>query len=132
MDSREFLKYYPFPLKEWLGIKLATAENNPACDWLVPETEAGLVLRDRILRRLNGEDVSFLEGTKFECEGIKIQAVTNSGRIVPILRVRGWGMLTGCGGFNLPGEYAAKIQDQFRDYCIEILNSSRKHQKEPL
>lgn len=36
--------------------------------------------------------------------------------------VRGWGHLTGCGGLNLPGDLAAKIQDEFIDYIINRLN----------
>jgi uncharacterized protein (UPF0297 family) len=36
--------------------------------------------------------------------------------------IRGWGNLTGIGGYNLPGEVAAKIQDDFRDWIISKLS----------
>lgn len=36
--------------------------------------------------------------------------------------VRGWGHLTGCGGLNLPGELAAKMQDEFINYILDKLN----------
>ena len=38
--------------------------------------------------------------------------------------MRGWGMLTGVGGYNLDAEYAAKIQDEFMEYCIKTLNNN--------
>jgi hypothetical protein len=31
-------------------------------------------------------------------------------------------MLTGVGGYNLPADKAAEIQDAFADYCVEMLN----------
>lgn len=39
--------------------------------------------------------------------------------------VRGWGHLIGCGGLNLPGDLAAKIQDEFIDYIINRLNGEQ-------
>ena len=36
--------------------------------------------------------------------------------------IRGWGMLTGIGGYNLPTDKAAEIQDAFTNYCVEMLN----------
>lgn len=36
--------------------------------------------------------------------------------------VRGWGHLIDCGGLNLPGDLAAKMQDEFIDYIINRLN----------
>lgn len=39
------------------------------------------------------------------------------------IMIRGWGNLTGIGGYNLDGEYAAKIQDTLGEYIIEKLNN---------
>ena len=39
-----------------------------------------------------------------------------------ILCVRGWGRLTGTGGYHLPEDKAAEIQDAFAAYCVEMLN----------
>jgi hypothetical protein len=36
--------------------------------------------------------------------------------------IRGWGNLTGCGAYNLDGDYAAKIQDTLAEYIVEKLN----------
>lgn len=40
----------------------------------------------------------------------------------PFITIRGWGHLTGIGGYNLPPEEAAKIQDDLRDWIIWKLN----------
>ena len=39
-----------------------------------------------------------------------------------LFRIRGWGMLTGVGGYNLDAEIAAQVQDDFMEYCINQLN----------
>jgi hypothetical protein len=40
-----------------------------------------------------------------------------------MLRVRGWGMLTGIGGHNIPPIVALKIQDDFAEHCVNMLNN---------
>ena len=40
------------------------------------------------------------------------------------MRIRGWGMLTGIGAYNLDIETAAKIQDDFAEYCVKMLNNN--------
>lgn len=40
----------------------------------------------------------------------------------PILMVRGWGNLTGCGGHALSADEAAKIQDGFLEWAVSRLN----------
>lgn len=39
----------------------------------------------------------------------------------PILLLRGWGHLTGCGALNLPPNQAAKIQDDFANWVVNKL-----------
>ena len=46
----------------------------------------------------------------------------NSGKEYKFFRIRGWGMLTGSGGYNLDAETAAQVQDDFMEYCINQLN----------
>lgn len=36
----------------------------------------------------------------------------------PFILIRGWGNLTGTGGYNLPAEEAVKIQDNLRDWIM--------------
>ena len=37
--------------------------------------------------------------------------------------IRGWGILTGIGGFHLPREEAAKMQDEFINWLIEEITT---------
>lgn len=38
--------------------------------------------------------------------------------------MRGWGYLTGGGAENLPSDEAAKIQDEFAEWVVKILNDN--------
>jgi len=40
-----------------------------------------------------------------------------------VLLIRGWGRLTGGGGLNLPHEVAAKLQDDFGNWIVNVLNN---------
>lgn len=35
------------------------------------------------------------------------------------ITIRGWGNLTGCGAYNLEGDYACKIQDTLLEYIVD-------------
>ncbi len=37
------------------------------------------------------------------------------------ITIRGWGNLTGCGAYNLEGDYAGKIQDTLLEYIVDKL-----------
>lgn len=43
----------------------------------------------------------------------------------PFITIRGWGNLTGIGGYNFDGEKASKIQDDFRDWIIYKLTNKK-------
>jgi len=47
-------------------------------------------------------------------------SITNNG--FPFIEIRGWGNLTGIGGYNFTTEKAAKIQDDFALYLIDNLS----------
>lgn len=68
-----------------------------------------------ILAILNGESTKKVKADVTYEEGyIKIDGH-------PILLLRGWGYLTGCGALNLPEEKAAKIQDDFANWVVNKL-----------
>lgn len=62
---------------------------------------------------------SFISGGVVYC---RIEEGPNAGQEVKLFRMRGWGMLTGVGGYHLSEDKAAEIQDTFADYCVEMLN----------
>jgi len=61
-----------------------------------------------------------------ETEDYKRQNVTSESGLIsvdgqPFILIRGWGSLTGIGGYNLNGDYAAKIQDTLEEYIVNKL-----------
>ena len=117
----ESKKYYKFPLKMWEHFtgKVFTQDNNMAFDWLIPYGEKYNTLKENFLNKINGEDVN-IEKSFFHKEGY----IYARGEVidVKVALIRGWGMLTGVGGYNLPADKAAEIQDSFAEYCVEMLN----------
>jgi hypothetical protein len=126
MINEDFKNYYKFPLKMWkdFSTKVFTQENNMAFDWLLPWGEKYDGAKKRHLDKINGlpSDVPKMGVTYYHKDG-KIIAKIDGRNDLPIALIRGWGMLTGPGGYHLPEEKAAEIQDAFADYCIERLNA---------
>lgn len=117
----EFKKYYKFPLKmdKDFSIKVFTDDNNMAFDWLLSYGKKYNNLKENLLNKINGEEVN-INKSFYHKEGY----IYAKGEVVDIkvALIRGWGMLTGVGGYNLPADKAAEIQDAFADYCVEMLN----------
>ena len=82
----------------------------------------------RILSIINGEDeLKFKKGLiKFEYNKSE-QVITTevNNEKINVIRIRGWGNLTGIGGHNLKSEEAANIQDTLGEYIIERLNGEK-------
>ena len=121
----EFKKYFKFPLKMWEHFtgKVFTQENNMAFDWLFPWGEKYDDVKQKHLDKINGleSNVPKKDITYIHKDGLIIAKFEN-GKEYKIAMIRGWGMLTGVGGYNLPTDKAAEIQDAFANYCVEMLN----------
>lgn len=121
----EFKKYFKFPLKmrEHFTGKVFTQENNMAFDWLFPWGEKFDNVKQEHLDKINGLESNVPKDgiTYIHNDGLIIAKFEN-GEECKIAMIRGWGMLTGVGGYNLPADKAAEIQDAFADYCVEMLN----------
>lgn len=121
----EFKKYYKFPLKmrEHFTGKVFTQENNMAFDWLFPWGEKYDDVKQSHLDKINGLESNIPKDgiTYIHNDGLIIAKFEN-GKEYKIAMIRGWGMLTGVGGYNLPADKAAEIQDAFANYCVEMLN----------
>ena len=112
---------YQLPLKvdEYCPIITWTANKQRAFDWCVNiSSEKQQELIDMI-----NETKQHQFKHKFYREGIEIYS-DNSIFKRPILRIRGWGYLTGIGRLHLSQEEAVKIQDDFGDYIVEQLNKT--------
>jgi hypothetical protein len=124
--NNEFKEYYKFPLKMWefMDIKVFTNDDKMAFDWLINIPRD---IKQKIIDRINGIDTKpyKIKKTFYLKDGIvycRIEDGPDSGQEIKLFRMRGWGMLTGPGGYHLPQEKAAEIQDAFADYCVEMLN----------
>lgn len=130
LNAVEFSKYYKFPLKmhNSMSCKVFTDDNNMAFDWLLPYGEKYNGIKQRLLDRINGYDYTpwSVKKTFYENDNghivCRIEEGENAGNEVRVLLVRGWGMLTGVGGYHLPVEEASKIQDEFIAHILRCLN----------
>ena len=71
------------------------------------------------MRKINGEDVVLPSKHEFTTSDDDPCIIECDGE--PIIYVRGWGMLHG--SYKLSEAQAIKIQDEFRDFIIDRLNS---------
>lgn len=130
LNAVEFSKYYKFPLKmhNSMSCKVFTDDNNMAFDWKLPYSEVYDGVKQRLLDRINGYDYTpwavkkvfyVSENGYIMC---KLIAGDNVGKEIKVLQVRGWGMLTGVGGYNLDPSVASQIQDDFTEFILKQLN----------
>lgn len=121
--NNEFKEYYKFPLKMWefMDIKVFTDDNKMAFDWLINIPRD---TKQKLIDRINGVNTEPYKTKKtfYQKDGIVYCQIEDKDQEIKLFRIRGWGMLTGVGGYNLPADKAAKIQDTFANYCVEMLN----------
>lgn len=79
----------------------------------LPEVKAN---REAVIFALNAIDHEPVEELNLSVNPKDPTEVFNNGEL--FITIRGWGNLTGVGGYNLPPEDAEKIQDDFRDWMI--------------
>ena len=119
----DFKQYYKFPLKMWefMDIKVFTDDNKMAFDWLI---DIPRDTKQKLIDRINGVDTEPYKTKKtfYQKDGIAYCHIEGKDQELKLFRIRGWGMLTGIGGYNLPVDKAVEIQDAFTNYCIEMLN----------
>ena len=105
----DFKKYYQLPLKYDGHSYIWTSNGKMAFNSFV-----------------SNEDTLKLVSILNEEISQKCNAQYSNGYIVidgrKCLLVRGWGMLTGVGGYNLERSKAAEIQDSFANWCVNRLN----------
>jgi hypothetical protein len=119
----EFKQYYKFPLKMWefMEIKVFTDDDKMAFDWLINIPRD---IKQKLIDRINGINIEpyKFKKTFYQKDGIVYCRIEDKDQELKLFRIRGWGMLTGIGGYNLPAEKAVEIQDAFTNYCVETLN----------
>lgn len=121
-----FKEYFKFPLKMWddWDLKVFTSDDKMAFDWMV---NASRDIKQKLIDVINGDTPARQATPKkfWHDAGIiwcRFLSGLDEGKEIKLCRIRGWGMLTGTGGYNLEPEYAAEIQDTFAEYIVEKLN----------
>lgn len=121
--NNEFKQYYKLPLKMWefMDIKVFTDDDKMAFDWLVNIPRD---IKQKLIDRINGVNTESYKTKKtfYQKDGIVYCQIEDKDQELKLFRIRGWGMLTGIGGYNLSADKAAEIQDAFTNYCVEMLN----------
>jgi hypothetical protein len=119
----EFKQYYKLPLKMWefMEIKVFTDDDKMAFDWLINIPRD---TKQKLIDRINGVNTESYKTKKtfYQKDGIVYCQIEDKDQEIKLFRIRGWGMLTGIGGYNLPADKAVEIQDAFTNYCVEMLN----------
>jgi hypothetical protein len=118
-----FDKYFKLPLKcDDYGVYVWTYDKRVAMDWMEDIRDYD---KARIVDQINQPvDYEWEYEALFEYDGnCHILYDTH-----PLLRVRGWGMLTGVGGYNLSPKDAARIEDDFAIFIVGQLNKFGKNE----
>ena len=119
----DFKQYYKLPLKMWefMDIKVFTDDDKMAFDWLVNIPRD---IKQKLIDRINGINTEPYKTKKtfYQKDGTVYCRIEDKSQELKLFRIRGWGMLTGIGGYNLSADKAAEIQDAFTNYCVEMLN----------
>ncbi len=116
---------YKFPLELKYSTKVMTPDFEMAFDFIpsfikdIETLQISLEDKQKIVRILNGSDekvktlsnYSYKNGTIFVNE-------------LALIWIRGWGHLTGQGGFRLKEEQAIEIQDGFANFIISTLRDA--------
>jgi hypothetical protein len=104
----------PFEMYEY-GLQVYDAKNN-----FVFEFEKGVnkYLQQEVIFSLNALDNETIE--KLKISSLNAIEILNDGK--KFICIRGWGNLTGTGGYNFKEEKAIKIQDDLRDWIIYKLS----------
>lgn len=124
---REFEKYYPGPYRfdDFGGWVIGTPGDGTylhCFDWedsSFTNKYEPTEIQTLWLRKINEEDVVLPSKHKFTASDDDPCIIECDGE--PIICMRGWGMLRG--SYKLPEEKAAKIQDEFKYFIINRLNS---------
>ena len=107
-------------------IKVSTADNKMmAFDWIGDWSDE---VRSEILEVINGTKDKIEGGGSFKPALIySIDSFIVYFDDKPLLRIRGWGYLTGSGvgGLNLPSELANNLSTSFAEYIVDRLNGGK-------
>lgn len=118
MDWKEIYKP-PFHIDEY-GIYMWSKNHTTtftfclSCDDIVERQN----IINNIVNKLNGDS-----SIKFDSKFTLRNNIYFSYGSKSVFHIRGWGKLTGIGGYRLPADEAANIQEEFAKWVLETLNN---------
>jgi len=85
--------------------------------------EGEIELQKEVIFSLNALDNEPIDGLNLSIYTDDKTMILNNG--LAFITIRGWGNLTGIGGYKFDSEKASKIQDDFRDWIIYKLTQKQ-------
>lgn len=117
LEELSFRDLYQFPFhKAKYGSWVYDSDSNFIFQFEFDNKET----QDKIIKILNG-DIAEYNRQDVRVDGGCIEININGDWLNAIL-IRGWGLLTGVGAYNLDSKRAAKIQDTLQEYIVEKLS----------
>lgn len=115
VEEITFRDIYSFPFKGSRHSWVYDSESNFIFQFQFDNDDT----ENKILKILNGEITEYKRQFLKHEQGMIY--VLDEGQWKELILIRGWGNLTGVGGYNLPPEKAVKIQDTLAEFIIEKL-----------
>lgn len=117
------LKFYNRPFRNEYGSWIYDAKNNFCFQFEIEFVENWKKIWEQVMFSLNSIEHEPVKGLKLSVNPKDPIQILNNNK--PFILIRGWGNLTGIGGYNFSQEKATKIQDEFRDWIIYKLNDKK-------
>ena len=108
-------RYFQMPFVNGHDIYIFDSNRHPIADFAMGFTKGSC---DRIVECLNGKYIS-TESHLYTLSEDKDMILRDG---FDMIRMRGWGYLTGRGGCNLPPVKAIHIQNSLAEFICEMLN----------
>lgn len=112
---KDYTNYYKLPLtRRKNSSHVLDSLGNFVCQFMsLSEGE-----RNEILNKINGKGPAFFEDERT----FSYQDGIIKWGYKEVILMRGWGNLTGIGGFNLSEDHAIYVQDTFGKFIVKLLN----------
>lgn len=120
-ENLTFKDFYKTPFKRSMNGLYVKSDNN------IPTFIGGSENADIHLKNI----VEILNGNKFVYKYDKNDvSIVDKAKIViyqkEIIIIRGWGSLIGCNGFGLKPKEAAKVQDDFIQWVVDMITEKKE------
>jgi hypothetical protein len=114
------LNFYKQPFRNEHGSWIYDAKNNFCFQFEINFVENWKKIWEQVMFSLNSTEHEPIHELNLSINPNDPIQILNNGK--PFILIRGWGNLTGVGGYNFSEEKAIVIQNDFRDWIIYKLS----------